>query len=74
MYPEDEIARLFPTIAAAPEMPNVDDYNPRRDDDDGYLPQRRHDDDVQVRGLRGGHQGRGDRKKIERLPAKRAAQ
>ena len=25
MYPEDQIARLFPTIAAAPEMPNVDD-------------------------------------------------
>ena len=40
MYPVDEIARLFPTIVAAPELPNVDDYNMRRDDDDGYLQRR----------------------------------
>ena len=80
MYPEDQIARLFPTIVAAPEMPNVDDYNPRRDDDDGYLPQRlhRHDDDVQMEGCemrrKGEHRDRADRKKIGRLAARRLTQ
>jgi hypothetical protein len=32
MYSEDDIARLFPTIEAAPEQPNTIDYDARRDD------------------------------------------
>ena len=64
-YPEDEIARMFPTIVAAPELPDVDDYNSRRDDDDGYLPQRRHGAEPRHRGFRGEHR---------RRPAAEAAQ
>ena len=33
-YPADVIAKLFPTIAAAPEPPNAADYDVRRDDVD----------------------------------------
>ena len=33
MYSEDDIARLFPVIEAAPEQPNTIDYDPRRTDD-----------------------------------------
>ena len=33
MYSEDDIARLFPVIEAAPEQPNTIDYDPRCTDD-----------------------------------------
>ena len=65
MYPDDEIARLFPTIVAAPEVPNVDDYNARRDDDDGYLRPG-------LRELRGDQREGVDRKKIPRQSPKAA--
>ena len=72
MYPDDDIVRPFPTIVAAPEVPNVDDYNPRRDDNDGYLrPGMRGSDSGP---LRGEHRADGDRKKISRQPPKKAAQ
>jgi hypothetical protein len=75
MYPEDVIARLFPTIDAAPAMANDEDYDPRRDCDDSYL---RHQprDDVQDRDRRGedrAHRVRADRKKISRLAARQAS-
>jgi hypothetical protein len=74
MYPVDEIARLFPTIHAAPELPNVDDYNARRDDDDGYLQQQPHDVRVsEMRRLRG-EQENVNRKKIPRQPSRKVAQ
>ena len=66
MYPDDVIARLFPTIVAAPEVPNVDDYNPRRDDD-GYLRPG-------MRELRGEQCEDVDRKKISRQSPRKAAQ
>ena len=74
MYPVDEIARLFPTIVAAPELPNVDDYNMRRDDDDddGYLQPRR-------RGMghpidaRKAKKEIDDGKKMEKQPSRKAA-
>ena len=46
LYPADEIARLFPTIEAAPQQPNTDDYDDtsqgvRRQKDDYDDPRRR---------------------------------
>ena len=73
MYPEDEIARLFPTIVAAPAMPNTDDYNARRDDDDGYLPQRRRDAGTQAQRPRDDRRERDGRKKLSREAAKKAS-
>ena len=72
MYPVDEIAWLFPTIAAAPAQANVDDYNPRRDDDDGYL-QQRGIGKSEKRELRDEQRGSVDRKKMQKQPSRRAA-
>jgi hypothetical protein len=47
MYPVEEIARLFPTIEAAPERPNVNDYDVQHDDDNDFQLRCR------IRGLRG---------------------
>ena len=69
MYPDDVIARMFPTIVAAPEVPNVDDYNPRRDDDDGDLRPGMRD-----RALRGDQREDVDRKMSSRQLPRRAAQ
>ena len=76
MYPDDVIDRLFPTIVAAPEVPNVDDYNPRRDDDDGYLRPGLRDGGCgrDSHTLRGERRDDVDRKVIRRQPQKRAAQ
>ena len=74
MYPVDEIARLFPTIVAAPQLPNVDDYNARRDDDDGYLQPRRRDKDIPEVRRRGERRESNDREKIERQPTWKAVQ
>jgi hypothetical protein len=72
MYPVDEIARLFPTIVAAPVQANVDDYNPRRDDDDGYL-QQRGTGRLEKRELRDEQRGSVDRKKMQKQPSRKAA-
>ena len=37
-YSDDDIARLFPTIEAAPEPPNTNDYDHRLDDDYDDVP------------------------------------
>jgi hypothetical protein len=78
MYPVDDIARLFPTIVAAPAMPNVDDYNARRDDDDGYVRQRQHDaraptNTTTTTRPRGDRREGAVRKKLTRDAAKRAS-
>ena len=46
-YLADDIARLFPTIGAAPELPNTNDYDTRHDDDYDVC------DDVRLRRGRG---------------------
>ena len=70
MYPVDEIARLFPTIVAAPAAANVDDYNPRRDDDDGYLQQRGSGKSERC-DSRGEQRESVDQRKMQRQPSSR---
>ena len=74
MYPDDVIARLFPTIDAAPEVLHAHDYNPRRDDDDGYLLQGRHDAGSQVQRPRSEQREGASRKKLSRDAARKASQ